>query len=99
MNDKVIQRETNAPTQFDRVDKSLLPAVMQVKNFGRAGRTKYTHLKDQDTTDRDAPWFQNRDLVDKTMAKMGGMKGGGNNNNNSNSSSNGRKRRYEDDGE
>lgn len=29
---------------------------LQVKNFGRSGRTKYTHLVDQDTTSFDSPW-------------------------------------------
>ena len=36
--------------------KSFVFQVMQVKNFGRSGRTKYTHLVDQDTTDYDASW-------------------------------------------
>ena len=32
------------------------PLSKQVKNFGRSGRTKYTHLVDQDTTSFDSPW-------------------------------------------
>ena len=40
----------SAPTLEDTTDKEKLPAVLQVRNFGKKGRTKYTHLLDQDTT-------------------------------------------------
>eukprot|EP00951_Prasinocladus_malaysianus_P021867 scaffold181711_cov42-Prasinocladus_malaysianus.AAC.2 len=55
--DNIFRRDFSAPTGEDKMDKTMLPKVMQVKNFGRSGRTKYTHLLDQDTTDWDAPKF------------------------------------------
>ncbi|KAF4519947.1 hypothetical protein B566_EDAN015039 [Ephemera danica] len=56
--DDVYKRDFSAATLEDHFDKSVLPKVMQVKNFGRSGRTKYTHLVDQDTTQFDSPWAQ-----------------------------------------
>ncbi|XP_054707957.1 microfibrillar-associated protein 1-like [Uloborus diversus] len=55
--DDVYRRDFSAPTLEDHFDKTILPKVMQVKNFGRSGRTKYTHLVDQDTTVFDSPWM------------------------------------------
>lgn len=43
-------KDYSAPTAEDKIDKERLPQIMQVKNFGKKGRTKYTHLVDQDTT-------------------------------------------------
>nr|CAG4641832.1 EOG090X08WT [Eurycercus lamellatus] len=54
--DQVYKRDFAVPTLEDHFDKTVLPKVMQVKNFGRSGRTKYTHLVDQDTSQADAPW-------------------------------------------
>lgn len=54
----VFKRDFSAPTLEDHFNKTILPKVMQVKNFGRSGRTKYTHLVDQDTTAFDSAWAQ-----------------------------------------
>ena len=54
----------NEPTLEDKFDKEKLPAVLQVKNFGKRGRTKYTHLADQDTTK-----FKERLDVDERLRK------------------------------
>ncbi|KAK5584675.1 hypothetical protein RB653_006291 [Dictyostelium firmibasis] len=52
-------KDFSAPTGEDKFNRELLPKVMQVKNFGKAGRTKYTHLKDQDTSDKNSLWNSN----------------------------------------
>eukprot|EP01136_Pigoraptor_vietnamica_P044028 Opistho-1_new@1761 len=69
--DEVLKRDYHAPTGEDHFNKELLPKVMQVKNFGRAGRTKYTHLADQDTTQADAPWAQANPAMPRTVQLAG----------------------------
>ncbi|KAI0321005.1 splicing factor, Prp19-binding domain-containing protein [Amylostereum chailletii] len=48
--EEILRRHDFTEKTESTVDVSSLPAVMQVKNFGKRGRTKYTHLVDQDTT-------------------------------------------------
>ncbi|KAF8633924.1 hypothetical protein AX15_001109 [Amanita polypyramis BW_CC] len=47
---QVLKRHDFTEATESYTDMSMLPKVMQVKNFGKRGRTKYTHLLDQDTT-------------------------------------------------
>lgn len=73
--DNVLKQDFSAPTLEDHFDKTILPKVMQVKNFGRCGRTKYTHLVDQDTTKFDSPWFTETTAnVKFHTERAGGMK-------------------------
>ena len=52
----IFRRDFSAPTGEDKLDKTILPKVMQVKHFGRSGRTKWTHLVAEDTTDWTDPY-------------------------------------------
>ena len=68
----VFKRNFAEPTLEDHFDKTILPKVMQVKNFGMSGRTKYTHLLDQDTTRlEDNPWTDQEKFI---SGKGGGTK-------------------------
>ncbi|KAL4354783.1 hypothetical protein GQ457_06G013200 [Hibiscus cannabinus] len=66
----IFHRDFSAPTGDDKMDKTILPKVMQVKHFGRSGRTKWTHLVNEDTTDWNNPWTYNDPLRAKYNAKM-----------------------------
>ncbi|CAD7081659.1 unnamed protein product [Hermetia illucens] len=73
--DDVLKRDFAQATLEDHFDKTILPKVMQVKNFGRCGRTKYTHLVDQDTTQFDSPWYSDTaNNIKFHNEKAGGMK-------------------------
>eukprot|EP00898_Chlorokybus_atmophyticus_P005553 jgi/Chlat1/599/Chrsp103S00949 len=71
---EIFKRDFSDATGEDRMDKSILPKVMQVKHFGRSGRTKWTHLVAEDTTSWDNPWTFNDPLRQKYTNKMAGMK-------------------------
>lgn len=70
---ELLTRDVNQPTLEDHFDKRVMPKVMQVKRFGRHGQTKYTHLRDQDTTDADSAWAQKTLVNAKVDAKRGGV--------------------------
>lgn len=71
--DNIYNRDFSDPTGEDKMDKTILPKVMQVKHFGRSGRTKWTHLVNEDTTDWNSPWIFNDPLRAKYNTKMAGM--------------------------
>ncbi|KAJ3368768.1 Microfibrillar-associated protein 1 [Kappamyces sp. JEL0680] len=68
--------DASAPTLEDHADKLVMPDIMKVKNFGKRGRTKYTHLVDQDTTGLDIAWAKTENTSQRVMSQMGGMKQG-----------------------
>ncbi|CAN0227330.1 unnamed protein product, partial [Ectocarpus sp. 6 AP-2014] len=71
--DDVRRRSYNDPTLEDKFDKTQMPKPMQVKNFGRSGQTKWTHLANEDTTQWDSAWAQETHVATKMQHKMSGV--------------------------
>ncbi|KAL0587472.1 hypothetical protein ABG067_002768 [Albugo candida] len=59
-NEDVRKRDTSGATLEDKHNKEILPIVMQVKNFGRAGR--YSKLNTCHTLDTDATFAQEQSI-------------------------------------
>lgn len=76
MDDAVVQRDYTAPTGADLQNKEFLPESMQVKNFGKRGRTKWTHLTAEDTTDFHTGWGHRKNESNyRLVGRMAGMRG------------------------
>lgn len=75
--ESIFQRDYAQPTGEDaKANREMLPEVKQVRDFGKKGRTKWTHLVGEDTTEFSYGWGQRKnDMNYKMVSKMGGMKG------------------------
>ncbi|KNE55922.1 hypothetical protein AMAG_01780 [Allomyces macrogynus ATCC 38327] len=69
----LLDRNYNEATGDDMVNREALPEVLQRRNFGKSGQSKWTHLAKEDTSSRDAAWFADRDMVARYDRKRGGM--------------------------
>lgn len=72
----LLERDYAQATGADRSDKDVLPEFMQVRNFGKKGRSKWKHLTAEDTTAFDYGWgAKDNSLTQSKVSQMGGMRG------------------------
>ncbi|KAM0682695.1 hypothetical protein MDAP_001927 [Mitosporidium daphniae] len=73
--DGILSRDYDLPTESDAVDKTALPEILQVRNFGKRSQSKWKHLSAEDTTSFDGyGWYQKNDPFAESMAsRMAGQ--------------------------
>jgi microfibrillar-associated protein 1 len=75
--EEILKRNYNVATAEEHKNKEALPKSLQVRTgeLGRASRTKWTHLTNEDTSiKKDSPWFDAQNSINKrALGKMGGM--------------------------
>ncbi|MEN2499894.1 MAG: Microfibrillar-associated protein 1, partial [Marteilia pararefringens] len=72
--DNLLKRNVDLPSMDDNFDRTKLPKIMQVRNFGKASRTKYTHLVSEDTNEYLNPLNNNATIQANNTRKGAGMK-------------------------
>ena len=74
---ELFARDFNMPTGEDKMDKSVLPAVLQKRKgtWGKTGNTKWTHLTDQDTTNFERTTRVPENIAFKFQQRQGGYNG------------------------
>jgi microfibrillar-associated protein 1 len=69
----LLSRNYNEATGEDHFNREVLPEVLQKRNFGKSGQTKWTHLANEDTSSKDAGWNAERHILKGIEKKRGGM--------------------------
>ena len=72
----ILNRDYNLPTGNDRMDKTTLPKCMQVRgdDFGKKGRSKWTDLVTEDTTNHDPEQKLDLSVESFIRKRQGGFK-------------------------
>ncbi len=73
LKDLLPTHDFTAPTGEDAMfSKDMMPKVMQVKNYGKASRSKWTHLVNEDTSLLDKEMRRDKDLNQRLKQKLTG---------------------------
>lgn len=68
------RRDYGEAVERDRIDRDTLPSVLQVRDFGKRGKSKWTHLTNEDTTVFDYGWGAKANYDKKIVSRMAGQK-------------------------
>ena len=72
------KRDFTEAVERDRIDRDTLPGVLQVRDFGKRGKSKWTHLTNEDTTSFDYGWGAKNNYDERVVSRMAGSRSSNN---------------------